>query len=112
MLVLVQNATQCLAALISAGKEELLAWGGDTAFAMRSLLDVASRLGCHSSFFMSPIEPLNFKLSGCHASFCNMGLVEFIDHLPSSIFRSMNLFDLPLLTWLYRCHIKIHTNIS
>lgn len=86
MLVWVQNATQCLAALISAGKEEFLAWGGDTAFAMRSLLDVASRLGCCSSFFVSRSEPLNFKLSGYRASFCNMGLVELIDHLPSSIF--------------------------
>lgn len=60
MLVWVQNATQCLAALISVGKEELLAWGGDTAFAMRSLLDVASRLGCRSSFFLNPIESFEF----------------------------------------------------
>ncbi|KAL7001307.1 uridine,cytidine kinase [Sarracenia purpurea var. burkii] len=38
-----QNATECLAALLSVGKQEVLAWGGDSGFTMRSLLDVASR---------------------------------------------------------------------
>lgn len=39
-----QNATQCLAAIVSGGKQELLTWGGDPGFTMRCLLDVASRL--------------------------------------------------------------------
>ncbi|KAI3740379.1 hypothetical protein L2E82_30807 [Cichorium intybus] len=39
-----QNATQCLAALISGGKQQLLTWGGDPGYTMRCLLDVASRL--------------------------------------------------------------------
>ncbi|KAL5553552.1 hypothetical protein UlMin_040953 [Ulmus minor] len=38
-----QNATECLAAFISGGRQDLLAWG-DSGFIMRSLLDVASRL--------------------------------------------------------------------
>lgn len=38
-----QNATQCLAALVSGGKKDMLAWSGDPGFTMRSLLDVASR---------------------------------------------------------------------
>ncbi|KVH96324.1 Armadillo-like helical [Cynara cardunculus var. scolymus] len=39
-----QNATQCLAALVSGGKQQLLAWSGDPSYTMRCLLDVASRL--------------------------------------------------------------------
>lgn len=38
-----QNATQCLAALVAGGKQDVLAWCGDPGFTMRSLLDVASR---------------------------------------------------------------------
>lgn len=37
-----QNATECLAALISGGRQDMLSWG-DSGFLMRSLLDVASR---------------------------------------------------------------------
>lgn len=37
-----QNATECLAALISGGRQDMLSWG-DSGFIMRSLLDVASR---------------------------------------------------------------------
>ncbi|XP_076929084.1 uncharacterized protein LOC143593298 [Bidens hawaiensis] len=39
-----QNATQCLAALVSGGNQQLLTWCGDSGFTMRCLLDVASRL--------------------------------------------------------------------
>ncbi|KAI7756242.1 hypothetical protein M8C21_007221, partial [Ambrosia artemisiifolia] len=39
-----QNATQCLAALVSGGNQQLLTWNGDSGFTMRCLLDVASRL--------------------------------------------------------------------
>ncbi|XP_030449726.1 uncharacterized protein LOC115672097 isoform X1 [Syzygium oleosum] len=39
-----QNATDCLAAFVSGGRQDVLAWGGDSGFTMRSLLDVASRL--------------------------------------------------------------------
>uniref|UniRef100_A0A803KVA8 Importin N-terminal domain-containing protein n=1 Tax=Chenopodium quinoa TaxID=63459 RepID=A0A803KVA8_CHEQI len=39
-----QNATECLAAFVCGGKSELLAWGGDPGFTMRSLLDALSRL--------------------------------------------------------------------
>ncbi|KAF3430975.1 hypothetical protein FNV43_RR25705 [Rhamnella rubrinervis] len=38
-----QNATECLAAFISGGRQDLLAWG-DSSFTMKRLLDVASRL--------------------------------------------------------------------
>eukprot|EP01018_Ginkgo_biloba_P014674 Gb_41282 [translate_table: standard] len=39
-----QNATECLAAFVLSGKEELLTWGGDSNVTMRMLLDVAARL--------------------------------------------------------------------
>ncbi|XP_074274717.1 uncharacterized protein LOC141598823 [Silene latifolia] len=39
-----QNATECLATFVCGGKDELLAWGGDPGFTMRSLLDALSRL--------------------------------------------------------------------
>ncbi|KAL8533500.1 hypothetical protein ACS0TY_009778 [Phlomoides rotata] len=39
-----QNATQCLAALVAGGKQDMLSWSVDPGFTMRSLLDVASRL--------------------------------------------------------------------
>ncbi|KAF5184289.1 importin-9-like [Thalictrum thalictroides] len=39
-----QNATECLAAFVSGGKQEMLSWGADSGFTMRSLLDAASRL--------------------------------------------------------------------
>ncbi|KMT08396.1 hypothetical protein BVRB_6g140740 [Beta vulgaris subsp. vulgaris] len=39
-----QNATECLAAFVCGGKNDLLAWGGDPGFTMRSLLDALSRL--------------------------------------------------------------------
>ncbi|PIA39533.1 hypothetical protein AQUCO_02600173v1 [Aquilegia coerulea] len=39
-----QNATECLAAFVLGGKQEMLAWGADSGFTMRSLLDAASRL--------------------------------------------------------------------
>ncbi|KAL5974466.1 hypothetical protein ACLOJK_031131 [Asimina triloba] len=39
-----QNATECLAALVLGGKQELLAWSGNPEFTMKSLLSAASRL--------------------------------------------------------------------
>lgn len=38
-----QNATECLAAFISGGRQDVLAWGGDSGNTMRRLLDAASR---------------------------------------------------------------------
>ncbi|XP_027154698.1 importin-9 isoform X1 [Coffea eugenioides] len=67
-----QNATQCLASLVSGGKEELLMWGGDPGFAMRSLLDVASRL----------LDP-NLESSG--SLFVGSFILQLILHLPSQM---------------------------
>ncbi|GJN29036.1 hypothetical protein PR202_gb17226 [Eleusine coracana subsp. coracana] len=39
-----QNATECLAAFISGGRQELLAWGGEQGSTLKMLLDAVSRL--------------------------------------------------------------------
>uniref|UniRef100_A0A7N0ULB8 Importin N-terminal domain-containing protein n=1 Tax=Kalanchoe fedtschenkoi TaxID=63787 RepID=A0A7N0ULB8_KALFE len=39
-----QNATECLAAMVAGAQQDILSWGTDSGFTMRSLLDVASRL--------------------------------------------------------------------
>lgn len=38
-----QNATECLAAFVSGGRQDVLAWSGDLENTMRRLLDAASR---------------------------------------------------------------------
>ncbi|KAF3628037.1 putative protein VAC14 -like protein [Capsicum annuum] len=85
-----QNATQCLAALISAGKEELLAWGGDTAFAMRSLLDVASRL----------LDP---DLESSGALFVGSYILQLILHLPSQMAQHIRDLVAALLRRMQSC---------
>ncbi|KAH7672194.1 Importin-beta N-terminal domain-containing protein [Dioscorea alata] len=39
-----QNATECLATFLSAGKQDLLGWGGDPGLTMKRLLDASYRL--------------------------------------------------------------------
>ncbi|CAN6236030.1 unnamed protein product [Urochloa humidicola] len=39
-----QNATECLAAFVSGGRQELLVWGGEQGHTLKMLLDAASRL--------------------------------------------------------------------
>jgi len=38
-----QNATECLAAFISGGRQELLVWSGEQGRTLKMLLDAASR---------------------------------------------------------------------
>ncbi|KAK4430148.1 Importin-9 [Sesamum alatum] len=67
-----QNATQCLAALVSGGKQDMLAWCGDPGFTMRSLLDVASRL----------LDP---DLESSGSLFVGSFILQLILHLPSQM---------------------------
>ncbi|KAL0396858.1 UNVERIFIED_CONTAM: Importin-9 [Sesamum calycinum] len=67
-----QNATQCLAALVSGGKQDMLAWCGDPGFTMRSLLDVASRL----------LDP---DLESSGSLFVGSFSLQLILHLPSQM---------------------------
>ncbi|CAD5313707.1 unnamed protein product [Arabidopsis thaliana] len=67
-----QNATECLAAFISSGRQELLTWSGDPGFTMRSLLDATSRL-------------LNPDLEGSGSLFAGKYILQLILHLPSEM---------------------------
>lgn len=66
-----QNATECLAALISGGRQDMLSWG-ESGFIMRSLLDVASRL----------LDP---DLESSGSLFVGSYILQLILHLPSQM---------------------------
>ncbi|KAI5436513.1 hypothetical protein KIW84_022850 [Lathyrus oleraceus] len=68
----IQNATECLSAFISGGKQEFLFWRPDSGSTMRSLLDVASRL----------LDP-NLESSG--SLFVGSYILQLILHLPSQM---------------------------
>ncbi|KAI0504408.1 hypothetical protein KFK09_015360 [Dendrobium nobile] len=67
-----QNATECLAAFLAAGKHELLSWNGDPSFTMKRLLDAASRL----------LDP-NLESSG--SLFVGNYVLQLIFHFPSEM---------------------------
>ncbi|OIW16747.1 hypothetical protein TanjilG_10637 [Lupinus angustifolius] len=68
----IQNATECLSAFISVGRQEVLVWGSDSGSTMRSLLDIASRL----------LDP-NLESSG--SFFVGSYILQLILHLPSQM---------------------------
>lgn len=68
----IQNATECLSAFISGGRQEVLLWGPDSGSTMRSLLDIASRL----------LDP-NLESSG--SLFVGSYILQLILHLPSQM---------------------------
>ncbi|KAM4109208.1 hypothetical protein ACB094_03G102800 [Castanea mollissima] len=74
-----QNATECLAAFVSGGREEVLTWSGDSGFTMRSLLDAASRL----------LDP---KLESSGSLFVGSYILQLILNLPSQM--SLHIRDL------------------
>lgn len=67
-----QNGTECLATLLYVVKQEVLSWGVDPGFVMRSLLDVASRL----------LDP---DLESSGALFVGTYILQLILHLPSQM---------------------------
>ncbi|KAK5776797.1 uncharacterized protein LOC108479424 [Gossypium arboreum] len=67
-----QNATECLASFVSGGRQELLSWGSDSGFTMRSLLDAASRL----------LDP---DLESSGSLFVGSYILQLILHLPSQM---------------------------
>lgn len=87
-----QNATQCLAALLSGGKEDLLVWGGDPGFTMRSLLDVASRL----------LDP---DLESSGSLFVGSYILQLILHLPSQMAQHIGDLVAALVRRMQSCQI-------
>ncbi|XP_007045655.2 PREDICTED: importin-9 isoform X1 [Theobroma cacao] len=67
-----QNATECLASFVSGGRQEVLAWGSDSGFTMRNLLDAASRL----------LDP---DLESSGSLFVGSYILQLILHLPSQM---------------------------
>ncbi|KAL2542771.1 ARM repeat superfamily protein [Abeliophyllum distichum] len=87
-----QNATQCLAALVSGGKQDLLAWCGDPGFTMRSLLDVASRL----------LDP---DLESSGSLFVGSYILQLILHLPSQMAQHIRDLVAALIRRMQSCQI-------
>ncbi|KAG8075997.1 hypothetical protein GUJ93_ZPchr0006g45271 [Zizania palustris] len=67
-----QNATECLAAFISGGRQELLVWGGGNGHTLKMLLDAASRL----------LDP---ALESSVSLFVGSYILQLIIHLPSHL---------------------------
>ncbi|XP_034199345.1 importin-9 isoform X2 [Prunus dulcis] len=67
-----QNATECLAAFVSGGRQDVLAWSGDLENTMRRLLDAASRL----------LDP---DLDSSGSLFVGSYILQLILHLPSQM---------------------------
>ncbi|PKI40398.1 hypothetical protein CRG98_039244 [Punica granatum] len=74
-----QNATECLAAFVAGGRQEILAWGGDSGSTMQCLLDVASRL----------LDP---SLESSGSFFVGTYILQLILHLPSQM--AQHIWDL------------------
>ncbi|XP_021815145.1 importin-9 isoform X2 [Prunus avium] len=67
-----QNATECLAAFVSGGRQDVLAWSADLENTMRRLLDAASRL----------LDP---DLDSSGSLFVGSYILQLILHLPSQM---------------------------
>uniref|UniRef100_A0ACD6AEW2 Uncharacterized protein n=1 Tax=Avena sativa TaxID=4498 RepID=A0ACD6AEW2_AVESA len=67
-----QNATECLAAFISGGRQELLVWGGEPGSTLKMLLSAASRL----------LDP---ELESSVSLFVGSYILQLILHLPSHL---------------------------
>nr|XP_043606256.1 importin-9 [Erigeron canadensis] len=87
-----QNATQCLAALVSGGKQEMLAWSGDPGFTMRCLLDVASRL----------LDP---DLESSGSLFVGNYILQLILHLSSQMAQHIRDLVVALVRRMQSCQI-------
>lgn len=87
-----QNATECLAAFICGGKHEILAWGGDPGFTMRSLLDALSRL----------LDP---ELESSGSFFVGNYILQLILNLPSQMGQHIRDLVCALVRRLQSCGI-------
>ncbi|KAJ3694783.1 hypothetical protein LUZ60_000160 [Juncus effusus] len=67
-----QNATECLAAFVSVGRQEMLNWGIDQGYIMKRLLEAASRL----------LDP---NLESSVSLFVGNYILQLILHLPSQM---------------------------
>ncbi|KAK9676119.1 hypothetical protein RND81_11G055700 [Saponaria officinalis] len=87
-----QNATECLAAFVCGGKDELLVWGGDPGFTMRSLLDALSRL----------LDP---DLESSGSFFVGNYILQLILNLPSQMGQHIQNLVSALVRRMQSCEI-------
>lgn len=87
-----QNATECLAAFLAGGKQEVLTWGVDSGFTMRSLLDAASRL----------LDP---DLESSGSFFVGSYILQLILHLPSHMAQHIRDLVAALVRRMQTCQI-------
>ncbi|KAK9105467.1 hypothetical protein Scep_022311 [Stephania cephalantha] len=88
----IQNATECLAAFVFGGKQEILAWGGDQGLKMRSLLDAASRL-------------LSTEMESSGSLFVGSYILQLILHLPSQMSQHVRDLIAALIRRMLSCQI-------
>ncbi|KAK9114633.1 hypothetical protein Syun_021430 [Stephania yunnanensis] len=88
----IQNATECLAAFVFGGKQEILAWGGDQGIKMRSLLDAASRL-------------LSTEMESSGSLFVGSYILQLILHLPSQMSQHVRDLIAALIRRMLSCQI-------
>ncbi|XP_026658254.1 importin-9 isoform X2 [Phoenix dactylifera] len=87
-----QNATECLAAFLSGGRQDLLQWGGDPGLTMKSLLDAASRL----------LDP---DLESSGSLFVGSYILQLILHLPSQMSMHIRELVAAVVSRLQSCEI-------
>ncbi|XP_057528607.1 uncharacterized protein LOC130807420 isoform X4 [Amaranthus tricolor] len=87
-----QNATECLAAFVCGGKSDLLTWGGDPGFTMRSLLDALSRL----------LDP---DLESSGSFFVGNYILQLILNLPSEMGQHIQNLVSALVRRMQSCEI-------
>ncbi|KAL8137792.1 hypothetical protein V2J09_003793 [Rumex salicifolius] len=87
-----QNATECLAAFVSGGKQDLLAWGAEPGVTMKNLLDALSRL----------LDP-DMESSG--SFFVGKYVLQLILHLPSQMMQHIQELVAALVRRMQSCEI-------
>lgn len=89
----VQNATECLAAFVLGGKQELLSWSGDPGLTMKSLLTSASWL----------LDP---GLESSGSLFVGTYILQLILHLPSQMAEHIRDLVAALVRRMQSCQIS------
>ncbi|GAB2226534.1 hypothetical protein Droror1_Dr00022344 [Drosera rotundifolia] len=87
-----QNATECLAAFVSGAGSDILTWGGDPGFVLRSLFDALSRL----------LDP-DMESSG--SFFVGNYILQLILHLPSQLVQHIRNLVAAVVKRMLSCKI-------
>ncbi|KAF6170577.1 hypothetical protein GIB67_000512, partial [Kingdonia uniflora] len=107
-----QNATECLAAFISGGRQELLAWSGDSCLTMKNLLDAASSYmdDIKGSYTKSSKVGFKFKASdpdmeSSGSLFVGCYILQLILHMPLEMAPHLRALATALIRRMQSCQI-------